>query len=88
MRTILSEAKRTISWCLQFYTGTCTSNHKKTNLSFVRTLLHAKKYIKYKVISQASRVKCTRTRPEAEFLDVVRTKVFRVFLLAIHSHLY
>ncbi len=26
--------------------------------------------------------------PEAEFLDVVGTKVFRVFLLAIHSHLY
>jgi hypothetical protein len=44
--------------------------------------LHAKKYIKYKVISQASRVKCTRTRPEAEFLDVVGTKVLRVFLLA------
>ncbi len=25
---------------------------------------------------------------EAEFLDVIRTKVLRVFLLAIHSHLY
>ncbi len=25
---------------------------------------------------------------EAEFLDVIGTKVFRVFLLAIHSHLY
>ncbi len=25
---------------------------------------------------------------EAEFLDVIRTKVFRVVLLAIHSHLY
>jgi hypothetical protein len=26
--------------------------------------------------------------PEAEFLDVIGTKVLRVFLLAIHSHLY
>ncbi len=25
---------------------------------------------------------------EAEFLDIIRTKVLRVFLLAIHSHLY
>jgi hypothetical protein len=25
---------------------------------------------------------------QAEFLDKIRTKVFRVFLLAIHSHLY
>ncbi len=27
-------------------------------------------------------------KPEAEFLDETQTKVFRVFLLAIHSHLY
>jgi hypothetical protein len=26
--------------------------------------------------------------PEAEFLDVIGTKVLRVFLLAIHSYLY
>jgi hypothetical protein len=26
--------------------------------------------------------------PEAEFLDVIRTKVLGVFLLTIHSHLY
>ncbi len=26
--------------------------------------------------------------PEAEFLDEIQTKVFRVFLIAIHSHLY
>jgi hypothetical protein len=26
--------------------------------------------------------------PEAEFLDVMGTKVLRVFLLAIRSHLY
>ncbi len=26
--------------------------------------------------------------PEAEFLDEIKTKVCRVFLLAIHSHLY
>jgi len=26
--------------------------------------------------------------PEAEFLDVIGTKVLRVFLIAIHSHLY
>jgi hypothetical protein len=26
--------------------------------------------------------------PEAEFLDEIQTKVFRVFLLVIHSHLY
>jgi hypothetical protein len=26
--------------------------------------------------------------PEAEFLNVIGTKVLRVFLLAIHSHLY
>jgi hypothetical protein len=26
--------------------------------------------------------------PEAEFLDEIQTKVLRVFLLAIHSHLY
>ena len=28
------------------------------------------------------------TLAEAEFLDEIQTKVFRVFLLAIHSHLY
>jgi hypothetical protein len=27
-------------------------------------------------------------RPEAEFLDVIETKVLEVFLLDIHSHLY
>jgi hypothetical protein len=27
-------------------------------------------------------------RPEAEFLDKIRTKVYRVFFLAFHSHLY
>jgi hypothetical protein len=27
-------------------------------------------------------------RPVAEFLDVIGTNVLRVFLLAIHSHLY
>jgi hypothetical protein len=26
--------------------------------------------------------------PEAEFLDEIQTKVLRVFLLVIHSHLY
>ncbi len=31
---------------------------------------------------------CTGHRPEAEFLDVIGTKLLRVFLLAIHSHLY
>ncbi len=30
----------------------------------------------------------TPERSEAEFLDVFRTKVLRVFLLAIHSNLY
>jgi hypothetical protein len=29
-----------------------------------------------------------KLRSEAEFLDEIGTKVFRVFLLAIHSHLY
>ncbi len=29
-----------------------------------------------------------QNHPEAEFLDVIRTKVLKVFLLAIHSHLY
>jgi hypothetical protein len=29
-----------------------------------------------------------RMEPEAEFLDVIRTKVLRVFLLATNSHLY
>jgi hypothetical protein len=28
------------------------------------------------------------SHPEAEFLDVIGTKVSRVFLLAINSHLY
>jgi hypothetical protein len=28
------------------------------------------------------------TSTEAEFLDEIQTKVLRVFLLAIHSHLY
>ncbi len=28
-----------------------------------------------------------RIRPEAEFLDVIGTKVLRVFLLAVHNHL-
>ncbi len=27
-------------------------------------------------------------KPEAEFLDIIGTKVLRVFLLAIYSHLY
>jgi hypothetical protein len=27
-------------------------------------------------------------KPEAEFLDVIGTKISRVFLLAFHSHLY
>jgi hypothetical protein len=27
-------------------------------------------------------------RVEAEFLDEIQTKVFRVFILAINSHLY
>jgi len=30
----------------------------------------------------------TQTEPEAEFLDVIKTKVLRVFLLPAHSHLY
>ncbi len=30
----------------------------------------------------------SRDRTEAEFLDEIQTKVWRVFLLAIHSHLY
>ncbi len=29
-----------------------------------------------------------KNSPEAEFLYVIGTKVLRVFLLAIHSHLY
>jgi hypothetical protein len=29
-----------------------------------------------------------KSSPEAKFLDVIRTKVLRVFLFAIHSHLY
>ncbi len=29
-----------------------------------------------------------RRSAEAEFLDVIGTKVLRVFLLAMHSHLY
>jgi hypothetical protein len=32
--------------------------------------------------------KCIVMHPEAEFLDVIGTKVLRVFLLAFHSHLY
>ncbi len=33
---------------------------------------------------------CPRSvqEPQAEFLDEIQTKVFRVFLLAIHNHLY
>jgi hypothetical protein len=30
----------------------------------------------------------SRSIPEAEFLDAIGTKVFRVFLSVIHSHLY
>jgi hypothetical protein len=30
----------------------------------------------------------SKTRTEDEFLDVIGTKVLRVFLLAIHSNLY
>jgi hypothetical protein len=33
-------------------------------------------------------VPALRGWPEAEFLDEIQTKVSRVFLLAIHSHLY
>jgi hypothetical protein len=29
-----------------------------------------------------------KSSPEAQFLDVIRPKVLRVFLLAIHIHLY
>ncbi len=29
-----------------------------------------------------------KAQPEAEFLDVIGTKILRIFLLAIHSHLY
>ncbi len=32
--------------------------------------------------------KLSQDSPEAEFLGVIGTKVLRVFLLAIHSHLY
>ncbi len=31
---------------------------------------------------------CTPVKAEAEFLDVIGDKVLRVFLLALHSHLY
>ncbi len=33
-------------------------------------------------------MKAKWTNPEAEFLDVIGTKVLGVFLLAIYSHLY
>ncbi len=42
----------------------------------------------YNVNSSCKKFLLWRLRPEAEFLDVVGTKVLKVFLLAIHSHLY
>jgi len=32
--------------------------------------------------------KTVDSKPEAEFLDVIGTKVWTVFILAIHSHIY
>jgi hypothetical protein len=34
------------------------------------------------------RKKKFKSRPEAEFLDEIQTKLSRVFLLVFHSHLY
>jgi hypothetical protein len=46
----------------------------------------------YQCLHNVLFVQCTSCNyfdwPEAEFLDKIPTKVFRVFLLAIHSHLY
>ncbi len=40
------------------------------------------------LLLQFTAVQCTGHRPETEFLDVIGTKLLRVFLLAIYSHLY
>ncbi len=40
------------------------------------------------LLLQFTAVQCTGHRPEAEFVDVIGTKLLRFFLLAIHSHLY
>jgi hypothetical protein len=38
--------------------------------------------------SRIANGKACQQHPEPEFLDEIQTKVFRVFLLAIHIHLY
>ncbi len=40
------------------------------------------------IMSKVVQVWRVSERVEAEFLDVIGTEVFRVFLLAINSHLY
>jgi hypothetical protein len=37
---------------------------------------------------QLTRVRAFPLSPETEILDEIKTKVIRVFILAIHSHLY
>jgi hypothetical protein len=39
-------------------------------------------------LSHPSTIPSCNVNPEAEFLDVIWAKVLRVFLLAIHNHLY
>jgi hypothetical protein len=40
------------------------------------------------IITSEPEVQYRKSLPEAEFLDESKTKVLRVFLLTIHSHLY
>ncbi len=46
------------------------------------------KFLPIPVASVRFQFKIQGLQPQAEFLDVTRNKSLRVFLLAIHSHLY
>jgi len=47
-------------------------------------VIHYLKWLWYKIIEDGFGCTCR----EAEFLDEIQTKVIRVFLLAIHSHVH
>ncbi len=54
-------------------------------------ILHIRVFNRFRATSYCCRnlgTQLTKAQPEAEFLDVIGTKVLRVFLLAIHGHLY
>jgi hypothetical protein len=62
-------------------------NSKKHQIPSVGMLENG--LITFRIMQKVSSVNMTTFfLPEAEFLDAIGTKILRVFLLAIHSHLY